>query len=333
MIIKYPALELNLNKKLQQIYILTGSDPFLIIDARQKINKAWQKKHQSEKQIITIQNEDDWHLVQDTANSYSLFSEYLLLDVRYEKKSLLKEAVKIIKEYSENTNSKCLLILSCPNIPVKSLDKIGNHQEICLVQIYPFKLYEQKNWIITKLREAKLKFSADVPDIILQYSQGNMLASFQILNILQLVADSEQPLTGKIVYEYLIEQSEFSLYELRDACLQQNISQILKILKQITYHKFEPQLILWILGQEVRNLINLQHLLQNHNIREACAKLKIWPSQVNLYQNALNTLSIDRLYKILQHIQEIDVKIKTSQKTLIPMELEQVALLFAKNYK
>lgn len=327
MIIKYQSLQTSLTKNILPLYILTGLDDFLLNDAAEKVKNIWFKAHTSEKQVIHIENTDDWYNMLDAANSYSLFNEHILLDVRFDKKLLAKEALNIIKQYLANINPKCLLIMRLPNIPTKSLGKLSSDPNIGHIQIYPFKPYEQRNWINTALKNKNIKFNNDVVDIIMHYTEGNLLASFQIINVLTLIMTDERQLTAEITHEFLIEQTQFSLYELRDACLTQNPANILRLLKQFENNKFEPQLILWILSQEIRNLINLKYLLKTDDINKACSKLKIWPSHVKFYQQILNNLTLTNLFKLLTRIQEIDFKIKTSQHSLLAIEFERLAML------
>ncbi len=57
--------------------------------------------------------------------------------------------------------------------------------------------------------------------------------------------------------------------------------------------------------------------------------MKIWSSQIKLYQNALNRLSLDKLFKLLDSCHLLDIKIKSSKIKIIEIEFEKIILLFA----
>lgn len=70
------------------LYVLFGQDLFLLDKAAQSIKSAWQaaNNHEAEEKILYMDNPSDWALLETEANSYSLFSNSVLIDIRYEKK-------------------------------------------------------------------------------------------------------------------------------------------------------------------------------------------------------------------------------------------------------
>lgn len=325
MIIKYQSVLPA--KKLSPIYILNGSDPFLINDTAEQIKNSWLKLTQGEHRNIELQDNADWFLLMEEANTLSLFNNFLLLDARFEKKTIHKDILKLLNNYLNNINSDCLIILRLPNVPIKSLTSLSQHNAITLIQCSILKEKEQLYWIKEKLQSNGINCTADVPLIINQYTKGNILAASQIINVLNLVNNNDEAITPAFVKEYLIDQSEYSLYEFRDQFLLGNTKNAINMLRQMLRKKTEPILLLWIISEEIRKLINLNYLLKSKNIQNACNELKIWPSQIKLYQDALHRLTLDKLFVLLDNCHSLDVKIKSTQFKLLENEFEKIVLL------
>jgi DNA polymerase-3 subunit delta len=166
-----------------------------------------------------------------------------------------------------------------------------------------------------------------VPALIHQYTQGNLLACAQTIEKLALISDKTNVLTAEDVKAQLIYQCEYQLYELADACLTANAEKALHLLRQANNNRTEPTLILWLLTQEVRQLIQLSHALkQQVAFSVACSQQKIWPQRANLYERTLTRLPLARLYELLKNSKQLDEQIKSNQSQQIWNGFEQLAL-------
>lgn len=327
MLIKYPALKADLQKKIQAIYVLFGQDHYLLDDAALSIKTAWRKRGDCDEKIIHITTPEDWILLRDEANSYSLFAEHVLLDARFEKKTIDATGKAIISQYLQNTNPRSLIILHAHLIPAKQWQWLTNQENATLVQVFPFTDAAIQTWISAQLQARSIRFMPQVPALIHQYTQGNMLACAQVIEKLALISDAEGILSIDIVREQLVDHCDFQLYELADACLSSNAAKAIQLLRQACNQRTEPTLILWLLSQEIRLLIQLSHSLkQNLPLTTACNQLKIWPQRAKLYEKTLTRLSLAKLYQLLQLSQQLDTRIKTNQSNAIWHGFEQLAL-------
>ncbi|CEK10868.1 DNA polymerase III subunit delta [Legionella hackeliae] len=328
MLIKQQALGTHLARNpLAAIYILIGQDHFLLTEAASAIKKSClQKNSDTEETIIHINSASDWSLVDEKANSYSLFSSYVLLDVRYEKQTLEAAGKNFITKYLNNINSSCLLLIRAPQLGSKQLQSFINHDAVHVVQIFPLDNAAMQHWIKDQLQKRGIKFEADVPALIFQYTQGNMLACAQALDKIQLIAD-ESLLTSTIVKEQLIDQCSYQLFDLSDACLLQDANKVIQHLRHANTSGVEPTLILWLLAQDIRNLLQLGELTQQSiPFTTACSQLKIWTQKSKLYQSALKRLLPANLIQLLQFCKNIDEQIKSNQNSQVWPALERVAL-------
>lgn len=334
MLIKQQALTGHLRQKLAAVYVLFGQDPFLLNQAAENIKAAWQIKSNSEsdQQVVHINSPADWNLVDQQANSYSLFSSSLLLDIRYDKKTLEVAATNFLSHYLDNINPDCLILLRMPNLPQKQLQLILNHPLACAVQVSTLNNQAMQHWINEQLQSRAMTFEPGVPALIQQYTQGNMLACAQVIEKLDLVINEQRKLSITEVKEQLVDQCDYQLFELAEACLEANSAKVIQLLRHAADTKAEPILVLWILTQELRLLIQLAEQSQDGiPFNTACSQLKIWPQRARLYQSSLKNKSVKDLLVLLSFCQRLDERIKSSSGNQIWHALEQVALSLCLN--
>jgi len=325
--IKFQALLPHLQKKMHAVYVLMGSDLYLLNEAVLQIKKAWYQRGESDEKIIQLHSTADWQLLEQEANSYSLFAENVLLDARLDKKTIDSVGKSTLSAYLQNTNPRCLIIIQANAVPLKQLQWLVNHEQVTVVQAAPLNEAAQKQWIASQLNQRSILYTPDVPILIHQYTQGNMLACAQVIEKLSLIHDETRALTMEEVKNQLIDQSEFQLYELADACLNANANKAIHLLRQACDNRTEPTLILWLLTQEIRLLIQLTHLLsQQVSFSAACTKLNIWSQRARSYEMTLKRLSKPDLYQLLRDSKKIDELIKTTQSRQVWQLFEQIAL-------
>ncbi len=327
MLIKHPSLAANLNHKLHAIYVLLGQEHYLVNDAAFSIKKAWRQKGETDETTLHLNAASDWNMLLEEANSYSLFSELVMLDARCDKKSIDTAGKEILNTYLQQINPRCLIILRAPNITAKQLQWLTNNEHIVIVQVYALPPAALQNWIRGQLQASSINFQSEIPALIHQYTQGNMLACAQVIEKLKLISNADEALTPSDVLEQLIDQCDYQLYELADACLTANGKKAIHLLRRASLDHTEPTLILWLFSQEIRLLIQLSHLLkQAVAFTAACNQLKIWPQRANLYQTTLARISPDKLYQLLHFSAQVDEQIKSNRSERVWHAFEQMAL-------
>ncbi|MDI9818856.1 MULTISPECIES: DNA polymerase III subunit delta [unclassified Legionella] len=328
MLIKQQALASYLaHKPLPNLYILIGQEPYFLAESADNIRQAWQRQEgETEETTININNATDWNLVAEKANSYSLFANRCLVDIRYDKKTIDATAKAFLNQYLKNINPSCLLLIRAPNLPLKQLQGLTNNNSIHVVQIFNLNALAIQSWIKEKLLAKGIAFEPEIPTLIHLYTQGNMLACAQAIEKIELI-NEDTLLTAAIVKEQLVDQCHYQLFELSDACLSQNANKAIHYLRHARTEDTEPTLILWLLAQDIRLLIQLIELTsQSIPLSTACSQLKIWSQRSKLYQSSLKHLHKELLLQLLQFCKKTDEYIKSNQSNRVWYALEQIAL-------
>lgn len=325
--IKQPMLAQQVQKKLAPLYVLIGQDNYLLDESLVTIKSAIKKKYDCEEKTITIQTAEDWSSLLDEANSYSLFSETTLLTIYFDKKSIDAAGKKILTEYLKSVNSRCFIIIKAPQVPVKQLQWLTANEQAIVSVAYSLNPAAIKAWISQQLKKQSFDFEPQIPELIHQYTQGNMLACSQVIEKIALTSSPNSKISASQVYEHLSNQCDHDLFELVEACLAGQADKVIQILRYAANNKTETTLVLWMLTQEVRLLSQLIRLAkQNINFKNACEQLKIWPQRISLYQQCYQRLNQDKLQQLHHYCYTIDEQIKSNFNTHVWNALENLAL-------
>ena len=324
--IKHQALAQLVQRKLTSVYVLIGQDNYLIEDGLSTIKSAIKSKYDCDEKMFSIQSADDWNIILDEANNYSLFADTVLLNINYDKKTLDAAGKKILTEYLSSINPRCFIIIRASNVPAKQLLWLSNQEQATVVTIYPLPPEGVKNWMSAQFKKNELNLAQQVIDLIFQYTQGNMLACAQVIEKIALSNPAHSLITAEQAMEHLSDQCDHSLFELVEACLHGNAGKTIQILRQAANNKTESTLVLWMLTQEVRMLIQLSALASQIDFKTACSQLKIWPQRTNLYQLAYKRLNTAFLEQLLSYCRTIDEQIKSSLNNQVWNALEKLSL-------
>ena len=317
MLIKQNGFNLILPRQLPLLFVLNGSELFLVERFRQQFKHAWLKNNTNpvEYQRLDMTQAQDWQQVTCAFGNYSLFSSITILDVVYDKKSLDKEAKHVLLDYLERADPTCLLLLHLPQATHAGLKFLAEDSRTALT---PVKIPDRvlvERWILDEPRAEYKQVPQTLPRLMYQYTQGNLLACSQVIQKIKLSETQTDHLTEKAVLLQLENQCQYQLYELSDTCLTGDPSKALLIFRYALENRLERTLILWIIAQEIRLLIQLHELKTqpNSNWQSAIKQLKIWPSRAHFYQNALKRLDHATLTALLSGCSKLDQLIKTSQ--------------------
>lgn len=327
MLIKHQALAQHMQKKAYSLYLVIGQDTYLIEEALQQIRQALKKSSDCDEKKLNIQSTEDWKQVMDEANNYSLFADTVLLLIDYDKKTLDAAGKKLLTEYLDQAHARCIIVLRAPNLPARHVSWLTDKDSVLAVAVYGLTEEAMLQWINSQLKAHSLTVPPGAAAMIQQYTQGNMLATAQLIEKLSLLYDPGTVLEMEQVSDHVTQQSDHSLYELMDACLAGRADKAIQILRLAASDKTESTLVLWMFTQEIRLLSQLMnHLQQNLPFKTACTQLKIWPQRQALYQSCIKRLQPEFTKQLLHFCQVIDERIKSNLSNQTWNSLECLAL-------
>ncbi|MGL5741704.1 MAG: DNA polymerase III subunit delta [Legionella sp.] len=325
--IRQQMLAQHVQKKIAPLYMLIGQDNYLLEESLAIIKSAIKKNHDYDEKIISIQSAEDWNTVKEEACSYSLFSDTVLLNIFCDKKSIEAAGKKIVTEYLGSFNQRCFIIIRAPNVPAKQVQWLSSQEHSVVTVSYPLNAEAMRGWIAMQLKQNSFNFEPHIPELIYQYTHGNMLACAQVIEKIALSATPDSKIDTEQVQQHLFDQCVHDLFELVDACLLGQADKAIQILRHAANNKTETTLVLWMLSQEIRVLIQLFYLVQQKiDIRSACTQLKVWAQRSNFYQICFVRLNPILLQKLHRYCYSIDEQIKSNLNNQAWNALENITL-------
>ncbi|MCC5792928.1 MAG: DNA polymerase III subunit delta [Legionellaceae bacterium] len=334
MLIQYPGLAQQLQRGLSSLYILTGQEEFLMDRATQDIKAAWRDMaSQAEDtdgldwQYRELQGSaKDWESLTQDLSSRSLFSTQSFYHVRYSKKTLDKNGQTCLQTLTQTKAFPHILLLQAPFLKAKEVATFQKKPNVLVLSLYPLQEREFHQWIYRELQRIFPSAQPTMAALIGQYTQGNLFAADQVIKKLVLILAKDEPLSIALIQNQLHQQTEFQAFELSDACLSGNAAKALQILRQLGIQMSQIPLLLWILGNDIRQLMRLHFHTRTQSWRDACQALKIWPAKYTLYQKAVQRLDAAALLQLHNQCLWADSCLKSGQTSALKQTLEQIAL-------
>lgn len=326
MLIKNNSLEFIPPKKTPAVYILLGEDLFQIMKVEEAIKTHWPFADSCETTTLSITNTNDWLTLAEEVRSLSLFASHVLVAARFDKKTIDQAGKNFFTHYLEKPNPRCLVVFRAQALAVKALQTLATHEQVQVIHSSLPAAKTIKHWICAQLHSLRLSYEPEIPDLIYQYTEGNLLATAQVIEKLGLCSTAGEKLSVADLKAQLVDQSAYDLFDLAKACLTGDLLKALQLLRQAHQNKTEATLILWLFTQEIRRVLVLQDKHSPLTFAEKAHELKLWSNQLSMYQQAANNWNNEHLTSALHFCNKLDLQIKTSQSNQIWQSFELLAL-------
>jgi len=327
---KIPANRLNavLTESTAPIYLVAGNEDLLVTKASQNIRECALQNNFTERKVLHVTPNFDWTTLLANANSFSLFGDKTLLELRIPNDKVNEAGKKTLLEYAQNPpENKILLIitqkLSGPTQNTKwykSIEKIG-----VVVQVWPITYQQLPNWITQQLHQQGINVEPAAIRFLAENTEGNLLAAKQAIEKISLLYDKKdsqisssrgksvqrKQLSLQEVVAAISDNSRYDIFGLVDAALGGEVKRTARILNGLKEEGVEPILILWGLAREIRSLSIMAFQLHlGESLREVLYKNHVWEKRQPLIRLGLKRHNQKSLLKILQLAAKIDRMIK-----------------------
>ncbi len=271
----------NLNSHLAKVYFLVGTDPLLLSESEDLIHQSALLQGFDEKNQITIDTNTDWPALIEASQSMGLFfnKQVFILNLPENLTTLLQ---KNLLQFISGLNEDSLLVLTLPKLS---------------------KAAEKQEWFI----QAKQ---------LLCYSyENNLLALKQALQLLDLLYPDHK-LTYNRVKSVVEQSSVFTPFQWIDALLSGKANRSKRILRGLQAEDVQPVILLRTLQRELLTLLeltkpqlrnpSLNTSLPTQTLKADFDRLKIWQNRRHLYTAAIQRLTYQKLFGILQELADIE---------------------------
>jgi DNA polymerase-3 subunit delta len=203
----------------------------------------------------------------------------------------------------------------------KALDKKG-----VIIQHWEVQSDQLVGWIVKHMSQLGLSSSNEVANAIAYCTEGNLLATMQEIQKLQIAYPD-----GNIdLDEYLSQidqQSQYTVFGMIDAALKGDTDKVNKIFSSLVDDSTPAVILVSSLYREIKNLVTMSiELKTNQTIDTILNNHRVWQKRKPLISFALKTHSYQQLQKLLLALGRIDRSLKGMDNLNVYDELQSVVI-------
>lgn len=245
--------------RLHPVYLLAGDEPFQKLKLQDRLRGQARAQGFDERRSFDFSDgKADWPALADASQSLGLFSQRQLIELNLGEKRPDKSGVEVLTEVVARTGDDLLLVVSMSQLAGKkdegtawyqALDKAG-----VVVRIWPVTHQELPGHARSLLADAGLNADADALELLVERSEGNLLALAQEIEKLSLLRDttSTTPLTADIIRASVTDSSRFTVFDLTAAMARGDARRSLRILDHLRDEGEAASLLLWQISRELQ---------------------------------------------------------------------------------
>jgi DNA polymerase-3 subunit delta len=301
----------HLKRALQPVYLIAGEEPWQCLEAVALVRECARARGYAERVTLTVEPGFDWGEFNRACVNLSLFAERRIIELRIPGGKPDTAGAKTLAAYAKQpTNHNVLVIQTGKLDPTqlnsawfKAVDRAG-----IVLQVWRLSARETRAWIVERLRENGFQPEEEAVAVLAAKVEGNLLCAAQEIEKLTLLWDSG-PLDTASMLEAVADSSRFRVFDLTDATLGGDTVRAINILDGLRIEDVKPPLILWVLAEQVREL--LEYSFPQREAEPARATpLRGKRHRETLIKRALSRYSYGQWSCILRRCAEVDKVIK-----------------------
>tara|TARA_Y100001970_G_C14251439_1_gene872165 strand:+ start:1199 stop:2173 length:975 start_codon:yes stop_codon:yes gene_type:complete len=315
-------LDAKLLKEEPNVFIILGEEPIRIQELTEQIYASLELRGFNSKDSYLVTSKMDWSFLSKSGENMDLFSNKTVIEIKMINQGPGNKGSKALKDYLSQDNENALVVLvegldkkTKSSAWVKALESKG-----LMIELQPLKGKSLYNWIINKSDELKIQMNKDAYDLLLEKTEGNLMATSQELKKLSLLFPEEEISLNKME-QSISNSSSYSIFDFSKAFLNKEKSKCLKILEQLRIEGTPETLILWSVAREVNNL---------YKIKLSGSSKGIWgPSfYISSLEKSSKNTEKEIIELCIKKIASIDSSIKGQNMNKPWMEIKDLTLKF-----
>ena len=306
-------LSQDLQKKLRPVYLISGDEMLLVQESCDAIRKAASQAGFSERERHYVGNQTDWSELLIAGSSLSLFNDKKLIEFHTDSDKLGDSGSKAITAYLAKRSEDNILLIVTPKLKAaqqKSKWLQAIIQQGAWVPIWSLEGTQFRYWVSKRLENSHLYADKDTIDILVNRTEGNLLAAAQEIEKLTLLA-TDGKVSPSLMTDAVGNNARFNVFDLVDKALRGDAQGAAHCLHSLMNEVVEMSIILWGLSREMRSLVTIKEMMENgQTSAKAFSSAGIWDKRKPLIQQAIGRLSRQQLDWLMRCASAVDKAIK-----------------------
>lgn len=244
-------LAAELERQLLPVYVISGDEPLLAAEAADAVRQRARAAGFTEREVFFIERSASaWHDALQATETLSLFASRRVIDLRIGPGKQDKDAPEYLARLVAAAGDDLLLLVSMPKLDgrastpawLQAAEKRG-----AWVTVWPLRPHEFPGWLQARFRAAGLQVRDDALHLLLERSEGNLLAAGQEVQKLALLFGPGALIDAKAVAASSMDSARFNVFQLSEAVIARQSARALRIVAGLRAEGEEPTLILWAL--------------------------------------------------------------------------------------
>lgn len=312
--LKLGQLEGALKNKLAAIYLVTGDEPLQVGEAADAIRLAVKKEDYLTREVLSVDTAGfDWNELGLSADSFSIFADKKLIDLRIPSGKPGTEGAKALVHYCQRLPEDTILLITSPKLEKSSLKTKwfqAVEQAGIVIQVWPLDGADLIQWLQQRSQKRGLRIENDGLKALASRVEGNLLAASQEIEKLYIL-HGNSAISRQTVEEAVADSARFDVFKLTDCILSGRITRAIKILNGLKAEDIAAPVVIWAIARETRLLINIKmDLKQGQNKQTVFKKHRLWDKRQQLISSALSRMKMDQLQQALVLSSKADRQIK-----------------------
>ena len=309
MLLRPEKLPLHLQQGLKPLYVVTGDELLLVMEAADAIRACAKQEEYLEREVLTVEQGFNWGQLQASGASLSLFAAKRVIEIRIPGGKPGAEGAAALEAYAADLPPDTLSLLLLPKLDKRTKDSgwFGALSAAgVVVEVYPVDLDALPAFIARRLALQNQSADREALAFLAESVEGNLLAAHQEIQKLGLLYPARK-LTFDEVSGAVLNVSRFDVFQLGDAMLAGDAARAARILDGLRGEGVKPIPVLGVLAWLTRSLNKSKlALARGADMNGALREGGFWGERQNLARRALPRLPVEILTAVQRQAAEID---------------------------
>jgi DNA polymerase-3 subunit delta len=260
----FDTLRTHLQGEPARAYLISGDEGLLVGEAADAIRARVKRAGFEEREVHFIERVADWENVRASSNNLSLFGSRKLIELRLPSGKPGVGGSNAIVDLLKNVSPDNVYLMITGKLEresqsaawVKAFEGAG-----AWLPVWPIEVARLPQWLRARATSMDLDLDDDAVRFIVERTEGNLLAAYQELEKLRLLAPA--PSSDRKPTQFRVDlataqagvgdSARFDVFQLGEAALAGDVPRSLRILAGLRSEGVEPTLALWSLSREIHN--------------------------------------------------------------------------------
>lgn len=331
--VRAAQLASHLQKGLAPLYVVSGDEPLLTLEAADAIRAQARLEGYAEREVLRVETGFDWGKLTASSASLSLFASRRLLEIRLPTGKPNNEGAAALEALCADLPPDTVTLVTLPKLDKRAQQASwfqALSQAGVVVDVYPVELDDLPDWLGRRLAAQNQQADRETLKFLAEQVEGNLLAAHQEIQKLALLYPARK-LSFDEVSEAVLNVSRYDVFQLGDAMLAGDAPRAARIIDGLKNEGVKPVPVLGVLAWLVRSLNKAKAATQRGmDLNGALREGGFWGDRQALARQALPRLCPEALTAAIRHASEIDRMSKGLKQGDAWDELLQLCLRIAR---